>query len=107
MNAKWPKPLNPSTTPLAHAALSPVPDLYPSRFVFHTDALRHLDYDQHSATILAQLCDVLMIVETSCAKRFAGSQAPIKQCSVYILEILMAIVDEGRRMQKNYSPTHT
>lgn len=105
MTAKWPEPLDASRTQRAHGALGPVPDPYPALFVFHTDALRHLDYDQPSATILAQLCDVLMIVEASCAKRFAGSQAPINQCSLYLLELLMAIVDEGRRMQKNFLPT--
>ncbi len=106
MNGKWPDILKFSREVPSQKGSGDGKDAYPGRFVFETEALREISFDQRSASVLAQLCDVLMIVETSCAQRFTGSTAPIKQCSVFLLEILMMILEEGRQTQRNFTPTY-
>ncbi len=79
---------------------------YPEQFLFRSAELESLDYNQASARMLAQICDVLMLFETSCAQRFTPATEPVAQCCVFILDIVMKIIDEGRRTHRNLTPSN-
>lgn len=89
---------------LAPPSQSPSVD-YPDQFLFCSAELQSLDYNQASARVLAQICDILILFETACAQRFTPATEPVAQCSVFILDILMKIIDEGRRTHRNLTPS--
>ena len=94
----------------AHRRLAPQQDFsscdYPEQFLFRSAELENLDYNQASARLLTQLCDTLMLFETSCAQRFTPATEPVAQCCVFILDIVMKIIDEGRRTHRNFTPSN-
>ncbi|MBX9683201.1 MAG: hypothetical protein K2X41_05375 [Hyphomicrobium sp.] len=94
----------------AHLKIAPPPQSssvdYPEQFLFRSAELKNLDYNQASARVLAQICDILMLFETSCAQRFTPATEPVAHCSVFILDIVMKIIDEGRRTHRNLTPSN-
>lgn len=77
---------------------------YPEIFVFHTADLEALDFNARTASILSQLCDVLMLVEKSCARSLNLSTEPIAHCTVFLLEQILRMVETQRKDPQYSTP---
>lgn len=77
---------------------------YPEMFVFRRSELEALDLDAKSASVLSQLCDVLMLIEKACARSLTPSTEPITRCSVFILEIFLRMLEAERLAHLQSTP---
>lgn len=76
---------------------------YPEHFLFRRSQLEVLDYNPQSALILAQLCDLLMLFEKSCARSLNPATQPVAQCTVFILEIFLKMVEAERQSNSDFT----
>lgn len=72
-------------------------DQYPEQYVFRRSELEALDYNLESARVLAELCDLLVHFEKSCARSLSSSTQPVAQCTVFILEIFLKMMEAERQ----------
>ncbi|OYX97985.1 MAG: hypothetical protein B7Y80_17710 [Hyphomicrobium sp. 32-62-53] len=72
-------------------------DQYPEHYVFQRSDLESLDTNPQSARVLAQLCDVLMLFEKACARSLSPNTQPVAQCTVFILEIFLKMIEAERQ----------
>jgi hypothetical protein len=104
MNGELPE--HSSLTPEAGQPLHPLSGHqdYPEVFVFRRSELEALDFDARSASVLSQLCDVLMLIEKACARSLTPSTEPITRCSVFILEIFLRMLEAERPAHLQSTP---
>lgn len=77
-------------------------DQYPEQYVFRRSDLEALDNNLRSAQLLAQLCDLLVQFEKSCARSLNPSTQPVGQCTVFILEIFLKMMEAERQSNPNF-----
>jgi len=78
-------------------------DQYSEQYVFRRSELEALDYNLGSARVLAQLCDLLVQFEKSCARSLNPSTQPVAQCTVFILEIFLKMMEAENQSNPHFT----